>query len=85
MSESRHSDADRLERRARWLLRAYPAAYRADRGEEITGTLLEATPPGRDWPPPWETARLSGPPAGGTCPSSSGSMSGFSTSSEAWR
>jgi hypothetical protein len=29
VSESRHSDADRLERRARWLLRAYPAAYRA--------------------------------------------------------
>lgn len=58
MSESRHSDADRLERRARWLLRAYPAVYRADRGEEITGTLLEATPPGRDWPPPRETASL---------------------------
>jgi len=58
VSESRHSDADRLERRARWLLRAYPAAYRADRGEEITGTLLEATPPGRDWPPPRETASL---------------------------
>ncbi len=58
MSESRHGDADRLERRARWLLRAYPAAYRADRGEEIIGTLLEATPPGRDWPLPRETASL---------------------------
>lgn len=58
MSESGHSNADRLERRARWLLRAYPAAYRADRGEEITGTLLEATPSGRDWPPPRETASL---------------------------
>jgi len=49
---------DRLERRARWLLRAYPAAYRADRGEEIIGTLLEAVPPGRDWPPSRETAAL---------------------------
>jgi hypothetical protein len=39
-----------LERRARWLLRAYPAAYRRDRGEEIIGTLLEATPDGRAWP-----------------------------------
>lgn len=58
MSESGHSDAERLERRVRWLLRAYPAAYRAHRGEEITGTLLEATPPGRDWPPPRETASL---------------------------
>jgi hypothetical protein len=58
VSESRHSDADRLERRAQWLLRAYPAAYRADRGEEITGTLLEATPPGRDWPSPREAASL---------------------------
>ncbi len=49
---------DRLERRARWLLRAYPAAYRADRGEEIIGTLLEAVPPGRDWPPSRETVAL---------------------------
>jgi len=50
--------AGRLERRARWLLRAYPAAYRADRGEEIIGTLLEAVPPGRDWPPARETVAL---------------------------
>jgi hypothetical protein len=39
-----------LERHCRLLLRAYPAAYRRDRGEEITGTLLEATPAGRSWP-----------------------------------
>jgi hypothetical protein len=39
-----------LERRCRLLLRAYPAAYRRDRGEEIIGTLLEATPAGRSWP-----------------------------------
>jgi hypothetical protein len=39
-----------LERRCRLLLRAYPAAYRRDRGEEILGTLLEATPAGRSWP-----------------------------------
>lgn len=48
----------RLERRARWLLRAYPAAYRADRGEEIIGTLLEAVPPSRDWPPSREIVAL---------------------------
>ncbi len=39
-----------LERRCRLLLRAYPAAYRRERGEEIIGTLLEATPAGRSWP-----------------------------------
>ncbi len=39
-----------LERRGRLLLRAYPAAYRRDRGEEILGTLLEVTPAGRGWP-----------------------------------
>jgi hypothetical protein len=33
------------------LLRSYPPAYRRDRGEEILGTLLEGTPPGRTWPP----------------------------------
>lgn len=32
------------------LLRAYPAGYRQERGEEIIGTLLEATPAGRSWP-----------------------------------
>lgn len=39
-----------LERRCRLLLRAYPAAYRQERGEEIIGTLLEATPSGRSRP-----------------------------------
>jgi hypothetical protein len=39
-----------LERRARWLLRSYPAEYRHERGDEIIGTLLEATPDGRAWP-----------------------------------
>jgi len=41
-----------LERRSRLLLRFYPAAYRSERGEEIIGTLLDATPPGRAWPLP---------------------------------
>lgn len=40
----------RLERHARWLLRLYPAAYRRERGEEIMGTLLEATADDRKWP-----------------------------------
>jgi hypothetical protein len=39
-----------LERRVRWLLRCYPADYRRERGDEIIGTLLEATPDGRTWP-----------------------------------
>jgi hypothetical protein len=46
--------ADRVsavERRSRLLLRAYPAAYRRERGEEIIGMLLEATPADRTWPP----------------------------------
>jgi len=42
----------RLEARARQLLRAYPPDYRADRGEEILGTLLDASPPDRTWPAP---------------------------------
>jgi hypothetical protein len=39
-----------LERRCRWLLRAYPAWYRRRRAGEMLGTLLEASPPGRRWP-----------------------------------
>ena len=39
-----------LERRCRWLLLAYPAWYRRRRGEEMLGTLLEASPPGQNWP-----------------------------------
>jgi len=35
--------ATRLERLGRMLLRCYPPAYRHGRGEEILGTLLEAT------------------------------------------
>ena len=39
-----------LEWRCRWLLRAYPAWYRRQRGEEMLGTLMEASPAGRRWP-----------------------------------
>ena len=39
-----------LERRCRWLLRAYPAWYRRDRAGEMLGTLLEASGPGQRWP-----------------------------------
>jgi hypothetical protein len=42
--------AGKLERRARALLRAYPAEYRDGRAEEMIGTLLEAAPPGRSFP-----------------------------------
>jgi hypothetical protein len=40
-----------LERHCRWLLHAYPAWYRRERAGEMLGTLLEASPPGRRWPP----------------------------------
>jgi hypothetical protein len=40
----------KLERRARALLRAYPAEYRHGRAEEMIGTLLEAAPAGRSFP-----------------------------------
>ncbi len=39
-----------LERRCRWLLRAYPAWYRRHRAGEMLGILLEASPPGARWP-----------------------------------
>ncbi|HEY2673017.1 MAG TPA: hypothetical protein VGJ07_21995 [Rugosimonospora sp.] len=39
-----------LERRYRKLLLAYPARYRADRGEEIVDTYLETAGPDRRWP-----------------------------------
>ncbi len=41
-------------------MRAYPSAYRAGRAEEIIGTLLEATPPGRNWPLAYEVASVIG-------------------------
>lgn len=42
--------AGALERRYRLLLRAYPTSYRAERGDEILGTLLERAPAGRTVP-----------------------------------
>jgi hypothetical protein len=39
-----------LERRCMLLMRAYPAGYRRERGDEIIATLLEATPQGRGRP-----------------------------------
>jgi len=55
-----------LERRYRWLLRAYPGWYLVDRGEEMLDTLLEAaadtgSSPGaavRQWPSPREARTL---------------------------
>ena len=41
-----------LEWRCRWLLRAYPAWYRHQRGEEMLGTLMDDSPAGRRWPSP---------------------------------
>ena len=53
-------DAALLVRRTRLLLRSYPKAYRAHRGEEILGTLLETTRPDRGWPPAREVASVIG-------------------------
>jgi hypothetical protein len=53
-------DARLLMRRTQLLLRCYPRAYRAHRGEEILDTLLETTRPGRGWPPSREVASVIG-------------------------
>lgn len=53
-------DVSLLARRTRLLLHCYPKAYRAHRGEEIFGTLLETTRPGRSWPPAREVASVIG-------------------------
>jgi hypothetical protein len=47
-----------LERHCRWLLRAYPAPYRAERGDEMLTTLVETVAPGRAWPGWREAAAL---------------------------
>jgi hypothetical protein len=41
---------DRLERRYRRLLAAYPTAYREERGNEIVATYLDAADSDRRWP-----------------------------------
>jgi hypothetical protein len=47
-----------LERRYRRLLRWYPAAHRAQHGEEMIGVLLDAARPGQRWPGVIESANL---------------------------
>jgi hypothetical protein len=47
-----------LERRCRWLLHAYPAWYRRERGEEMLATLLEASQPDQNWPSAHDTRAL---------------------------
>ncbi|TCB90277.1 hypothetical protein E0H26_27260 [Micromonospora zingiberis] len=49
---------NRLERRYRRLLWAYPANYRRERSEEIVGTYLDLAGPGRRWPSPADVADL---------------------------
>ena len=48
----------RLERRCRMLLFGYPVGYRKSRGEEIIGTLLDATAEDRAWPSPRDIRAL---------------------------
>jgi hypothetical protein len=51
MSSAPHlSDDMVLAQRYRALLRAYPKAWRAERGDELLGTLLDAAEPGRRRP-----------------------------------
>jgi hypothetical protein len=50
--------SDRLARRYERLLEAYPEAYRAERGQEILGTLLEGAEPGQRWPSAREAVGL---------------------------
>ncbi len=47
-----------MERRCRWLLRAYPVEYRSGRGDEMLGTLLDTAAPGRCRPSARESASL---------------------------
>ncbi|MGI5520135.1 hypothetical protein ACQEUX_04195 [Micromonospora sp. CA-259024] len=47
-----------LEGRYRLLLRLYPNDYRRVRGEEIVGTYLDLTAPGRRWPSAADAADL---------------------------
>ncbi|WP_030486180.1 hypothetical protein [Micromonospora chokoriensis] len=49
-----------LESRYRRLLRAYPGAYQAERGDEIVGTYLDTVEPGRRWPSPHDAVDLLG-------------------------
>jgi hypothetical protein len=58
MSASGEERISTFERHCGLLLRAYPAAYRAERGEEIVGTLLETSPEGRAWPLPRDIRSL---------------------------
>jgi len=53
-----HGVSGGLERRYRTLLRAYPAGYRAERGDEIVGTLLDGAADGRRRPGLREAASL---------------------------
>ncbi len=48
----------RLEHRYRRLLFAYPPGYRAGHGDELIGTVLDGTEPGRSFPSPRESAGL---------------------------
>jgi hypothetical protein len=49
---------DKLTRRYRQLLLAYPRAYRRSRGDELLSALLDAAPPGRTAPTVREAANL---------------------------
>jgi hypothetical protein len=58
VSASGEDRTSTFERHCGLLLRAYPAAYRSERGEEIIGTLLETTPEDRAWPLPRDIRSL---------------------------
>lgn len=50
--------SDVLARRYRAVLRAYPRSYRAGRGDELLGTLLDTASPQQRWPSVHEAASI---------------------------
>jgi len=54
----REPAAEALERRYRWLLAWYPAAYRAANADDMLGVALARSAPGQRWPEPGEAVNL---------------------------
>jgi hypothetical protein len=54
----REPAAEALERRYRWLLAWYPAAYRAANADDMLGVALARSASGQRWPEPGEAVNL---------------------------
>lgn len=55
---ARRADAEALERRYRWLLAWYPAAYRAANADDMLGVALARSAAGQRWPELGEAVNL---------------------------